>query len=86
MAILQEPIVMGDNAPVYKKVSVPVREDLRMRYPQHPPNSPDLNPIENIWTHIKHRIAKEYAHITSVKTMKQVVIQDWDEWIIGGII
>ena len=28
---VQEPIVMEDNAPVHKKVCIPVREELRMR-------------------------------------------------------
>jgi transposase len=74
---LQEPVVMEDNAPVHKKVCIPVRQELGMMC--HP-NSPDLNPIENIWAHIKHRIATEYAHITSVKTMKLVVIRIWDEF------
>ena len=55
-------------------------EELGMRYHQHPPNSPDLNPIENIWAHIKHRISKEYGHITSVKAMRQVVIGIWNEF------
>jgi transposase len=77
---LKEPIVMEDNAPVHKKVCIPVRQELGMRCHQHPPNSPDLNPIENIWAHIKHRIAKEYRHITSVKTMKQIVIRIWEEF------
>jgi hypothetical protein len=45
---VQVPIVMEDNAPVRKKVCIPVRQELEMRCHQHPPNSPDLNPIENI--------------------------------------
>jgi len=67
---VQEPIVVEDNAPVHKKVCIPVRQELGIRCHQHPPNSPDLNPIENIWAHIKHIIAKEYSHITSIKEMK----------------
>ena len=67
---VEEPIVMEDNAPVHKKVCIPVRKELEMRCHQHPPNSPDLNPIENIWAHMKSRIAKEYGHITSVNAMK----------------
>jgi len=77
---IQEPIVMEDNAPVHKKVCIPVRLEVGMRCHEHPPNSPDLNPIENIWAHIKHRISKEYSHITSVKAMRQVVISIWNEF------
>ena len=77
---VEEPIVMEDNAPVHKKVCIPVRKELGMRCHQHPPNSPDLNPIENIWAHMKSRIAKEYGHITSVNAMKQVVVSMWMEF------
>jgi DDE superfamily endonuclease len=77
---IQEPIVMEDNAPVHKKVCIPVRQELGMRCHQHPPNSPDLNPIEKIWAHMKHWISKEFGHITSVKAMKQVVINIWNEF------
>jgi hypothetical protein len=71
---------MEDNDPVYKKVCISVRQELGMRCHQHPPNSPDLNPIENIWAYIKHRISKEFGHTTSVKAMKQVVINIWNEF------
>ena len=77
---IQEPIVMEDNAPVHKKVCIPVRQELGMRCHQHPPNSPDLNPIENIWAHMKHRISMECGHITSVKAMKHAVISIWNEF------
>ena len=75
-----EPVVMEDNAPVHKKVCISVRQELEMRRHQHPPNSPDLNPIENIWAHMKHRIAKEYGHITSVKAMRHAVLHLWEEF------
>src|SRR2546430_16927319 len=73
-------IVMEDNAPPYKKVCIPVRQELRMKRHQHPPNSSDLNSIENIWAHMKHLISKDYAHITSQDAMKQVVVRIWNEF------
>ena len=77
---IQEPIVMEDNTPVHKKICIPVRQELGMKCHQHPPNSPDLNPIENIWTHMKDRILKEYGHITSLKIMKDVVVNMWNDF------
>ena len=74
------PIVMEDNAPPHKKVCIPVRQELEMVCHQHPPNSPDLNPIENIWAHMKHIISKEYTHITSQKVMKEVVVSLWNDF------
>jgi transposase len=77
---VEQPVVMEDNAPPHKKVCIPVRQQLGMKCHQHPPNSPDLNPIENIWAHMKHIISKEYAHITSQKVMKEVVVSIWNDF------
>jgi len=77
---VKEPIVMENNAPVYKKVCIPIRQELGMRCHQHSPNSLDLNPIENIWAHMKSRIVKEYDHITSINAMKEVVVNMWMEF------
>ena len=59
-----ESVVLEDNAPVHKKMCIPVRQELGMVCHQHPLNSPDLNPIANILCDMKRIIAKDYAHIT----------------------
>lgn len=56
-----------------------------MKSHQYPPNSPDLNPIENIWAYMKYIIAKDYPHITSIEEMNRVMITLWtnfanDKW------
>ena len=71
---------MEHNTPVHKKVCIPIRQELGMKYHQHPPSSPDLNPIENIWVHMKHQISKEYCQVTSVKIMKDVVVNIWNDF------
>ena len=78
--------MMKDGAPYHKGAAT----ERRKEYEQMgwigwgpgtwPSNSQDLNPIENIWSYIKDIIARDYAHITSVKTMKQVVIRLWNEF------
>jgi transposase len=77
---VEQPVVMEDNAPPHKKVCISVRQELGTKCHQHPPNSPDLNPIENIWAHMKHIISKDYAHITSQKVMRQVVVSIWNDF------
>jgi len=75
-----DPIVMEDNARVHKGVCIKTREDLGFICLPHPPNSPDLNPIEHIWQHIKHRLAKEHPYVTSAKELKDIIMCMWEEF------
>ncbi|OCK87777.1 uncharacterized protein K441DRAFT_592595 [Cenococcum geophilum 1.58] len=40
-----------------------------------PANSPDLNPIENVWRLLKRRVAKRCPH--TLKELKQCVEEEW---------
>ena len=73
------PIVMEDNAAHHKKVCIPVRQELGMGC-RHPRNSPDLNPIANVWAQMKHIISKKYAPLTSQKVMKGVIVSIWNDF------
>jgi len=73
-----DPLVMEDNAPVHKGVAQKFREEVGMSIHPHPPNSPDLNPIEKVWAWIKYRLAKEYPDLTSGAELKKIVQEMWD--------
>ena len=77
---IDEPIVMEDNAPVHKKVCIPARQALGMVSHQHPPNSPDLNPIEHVWGYIKDIIVKDYYYISSEKEMMWIILKLWNDF------
>src|SRR5579871_4968 len=77
---LEEPILVEDNAPVHKKVCIPVRQELEMICHQQPPNSSDLNPIEHIWAYIKDVLKREYPQVTSKEEIKRIVLKIWNEF------
>ena len=45
---IPNPIVMEDGAPVHKGACNGLRQKMKWEVYLHPPNSPDLNPIDNI--------------------------------------
>lgn len=51
----------------------------------HPPNSPDLSPIENLWPVLKHRIRTRPHPPTSTEELKRAVQEAWDSVTIDEI-
>jgi transposase len=43
----------------------------------HPPNSPDLNPIEAIWNIIKNRVKEYLDSIKSISELKAALQREW---------
>ena len=42
-----------------------------------PANSPDLNPIENVWRILKYRIGKRFPK--TLDELRQYLIEEWDK-------
>jgi transposase len=80
---------MEDSAPAYKGVCKKPCKDMKWTIYLHPLNSPDLNPIENIWAWMKHEITTKYMYVTSKAEMQRIAMEMWenfrdDKW--NGII
>lgn len=77
---------MQDNAPIHtsKKVKRWFNGTWLPLFP-HPPSSPDINPLENLWDLLKDRIKERPHPPTNVNELKVAVQEAWDSLTIEEI-
>ena len=72
-------VFQQDNAPCHKAHSIMEWFDEKgIRVLDHPPQSPDLNPIENLWRIVKISIYKNHD-IKSVKDLWEAFEEEWEK-------
>lgn len=72
----EEYVFMHDSAPCHKARSVTAfLADKNVRVLPWPGNSPDMNPIENLWELTKREVAKEV--ITTKQQLIEILIRVW---------
>ena len=79
--VLQRGRYVEDHAPIHGTKGLLNVEKALLGIPLHyrPASSPDLNPIENVWSILKQRIKAYPVFPNTVEKLKAVVVQDeWD--------
>lgn len=80
------PWVVEDNAVVHTaKATRGKAEQLGMRFLPHPPCSPCLNPIENLWSNLKRRLARLNPRPTTQEALFAAASELWDAYDQGEI-
>ena len=71
---MQDILFQQDNAPVHKAYSVmDWFERNCIELVEHPPYSPDSNPIEHVWVELKKRLHQQYPRIGDTPGGKETV-------------
>lgn len=73
-------ILQQDNAPPHvSRATMGFIRDERVDVLDWPPNSPDLNPIENAWSFLKDRIGMRSPK--SLQELETIAFEEWDQLI-----
>ncbi len=68
-----------DNAPVHTaRVARSFLSSSNVEVLSWPAQSPDINPIENIWSYIEIKICKRDSQPSSVRQLEQWIKEEWD--------
>lgn len=74
------PLVVEDGAPIHwSKISRAAKEEIDMNNLPHPPCSPDLNPIENIWALPKGKVRGLNPSPMSKDSLFEAIKEAWEE-------
>lgn len=71
---------MHDNAPSHTSTKTKkALAEIALPQMMHPANSPDLNPIENLWAVLKSRIQGRERHPNSIAELTAAAKEEWEK-------
>ena len=80
----QPVIIMQDNASIHKaKATLALFKDKRLILMEWPANSPDLNPIENLWSLLKYRVGLHFP--TTREAVITAIQLEWSRITVSDV-
>ena len=71
-------ILQDDNAPVHRaKILSTWKESNKVKFLDSPAQSPDLNPIENLWMFLEKKVSNENPPPRTLCDLKSVIQKTW---------
>ncbi|PPQ97143.1 hypothetical protein CVT26_000627 [Gymnopilus dilepis] len=82
----RELLVVEDGAPCHQStVTQKARKEVGIKNLGHPPNSPDLNPMEPLWLLLKNRVADIRGAHNNLENLWWAIQRVWEEITIEEI-
>ena len=78
--------VMEDGAPIHRsKVTQDFCTNHQIEVFPHPAQSPDLNPIEHVWKHLKVKVNQRPVRSRNVDDLWVALLEEWEKIDVGFI-
>jgi transposase len=82
--------IVEDNAPAHTSlVARQAKKELGIVSKMHPPSSPDLNPLENVWSILKNKVNRIMPRPTNADDLFEVARVCWEQInheVVNGVV
>ena len=79
-------VFQQDNAPCHaSKATKEYLQDANINVLDGPANSPDLNPIEHVWSLLKRQVGREKHNIRNTAEFRAAVVNAWNNFPLESV-